>query len=129
MSMNKMEELEFLIEVRDQTTGISYHDDMTVCCGRFLADPEEKKELTLKAEVTITMSRIKYKERAGYFESVFYDEEASRTVNKAVISKINEIINNKIKKVREEVRDILKIPEEKPKEGIEQDHDQEGDTI
>ena len=58
---------------------------------------------------------------------MFYDTKVPQAINRAVINKFGEIINDRIKELRLKVRGIMGIPGEKGKE-IEQDYNQEGGT-
>jgi len=136
-----MEELEFLLKIRDhQSIGVSYHDEISIDCGRFENNKETGKidcgrfennketgKMVLKARIEITMSKFTHEEEGRYFESMFYNTKLPEAINKAIIIKFKEDINTRIKELREKARDVLGIPEQK-QEKIIGDIDTEGGT-
>jgi len=123
-----MEELEFLIKIRDhQHIGESYHDEICINCGTFENNKETGK-MVLKAKIEIVMSKFTHEGVGSYFESMFYNTKTPEAVNKAIIIKFKEDINARIKELREKARDVLGIPEQK-QEKIIGDINIEGGTI
>lgn len=128
--MQILEELEFLMKVRDQKSiGVSYHDNISIYCKSFESN-KSSKELKLKAEVEITMSKLTHEKEGRYFESLFYNTKVPDVIDKALINKFKEIVNDRIKELREKAREVLGIPEGKHKKEIGKDYIPEGgDTI
>lgn len=122
--MNKIEELEFLRELRELSLGVSTHDNIEIYCRDF----EAKKEVTeLETTIVIRVNKTNWKKSGRYIESMFYNNRMREAIEKAIVVRFKEMMSDRASEVRREAREILGIPE-KQEETMEKDHDQEGGT-
>lgn len=125
MSMNTLEELEFLLELQDQSIGTSSHDDVEVYCHMF--EKAGDKADGLKAEVKINMRRIDFKKTGSYISEMFYEAKMPDAVNEAIIAVFKKAIGDKVIQLRGKAREVLGIPEERHEEGAGQEYNTPGE--
>lgn len=126
--MNTLEELEFLLELQDQSTGVSSHDDIEVYCKMF--EKAGDKTDGLKAEVRINMRKNDSKKTGSYLETMFYEAKMPDAVNEAIIAVFKKAIKDKVIQLREKARETLGIDKETKTESVyTPDLEEGGDTI
>lgn len=109
-NMNKLEEIEFLLSLQNQTINTRSFDDIEIYCAHF--ESERDKTIAYPEEL-LTRAGIRFKkvhdfdEKKGYLESLIYNSKLKEDIERVMISNIKKAIDDKIKRLREEVKITL----------------------
>lgn len=106
--MNKIDELEFLLELQALSIGVSTHDNIEINCKAFEAH-EKKTELT--SLVGINVNKTDWEKAGKYIENLLYCSKMSGEINDIIVAKFKEAIQERIQTIRKEVRENLGITE------------------
>lgn len=106
--MNKVDELEYLLELKALTIGALGHNNIAVNCKTFKA---QDKETELRTEIIIKVNKTDWGISGKYIEEMLHDGKIRDTIDNTIIMKIEEMINNGIKNTREDIKFNLGITE------------------
>ena len=124
--MNTLEELEFLLELQNQSMGISTHDDVEIYCKMF--EKAEDKTDGLEAEIEINIRRINFKETGSYIKTMFYEAKMPDAVINVIIDVFKKAIEDRIIRLREKAMETLGINKETKTESAYDPDSKEGGT-
>ena len=106
--MNKVDELEYLLELQALTMGALDHNNIAVNCKSFRA---QDKETELRAEIIIRINKTDWGISGKYVEGMLHSGEIRDSINSSIIMRIKEMIKDKINNIREDIRFNLGITE------------------
>ena len=106
--MNKVDELEYLLELQALTMGALDHNNIAVNCKSFRA---QDKETELRTEIITKVNKTDWGISGKYIEEMLHDGKIRESIDGTIIMKIKEMIKNKIKNIREDIRYNLGITE------------------
>ena len=124
--MNKIDELEFLLELQALTIGNLCHNSIAVNCKTFRA---QDKETELEAEIIIKVNKTNWGIAGKYIEEMLHDGKIRDDIDRTIVMRIKEIIENKIQAIREIAISNLGIIDkewEYKKEKLLEDHQEIG---
>jgi len=104
--MNKVDELEYLLELQALTMGSLGHNNIAVNCKSFRA---QDKETELRTEIIIKVNKTDWGISGKYIEEMLHDGQIRDSIDRAIIIKIKEMIKDKIKNLREDIKINLGI--------------------
>jgi len=108
--MSKIEEISFL-KLLQGKTGNGLDSDIKVNCGLFII--EEEKSKMLNSKITIRPQGMsKEKKTIEVLKEILENTTITKEIENCITKNIEEEINKKIRKLREDVRDILGIKDE-----------------
>lgn len=120
--MNKMEELEFLIELQGLSLGTISHNEIEVYCKDFQRYEKNNK---LETKIVINVRKIDWEKAGNYIQGFLYNGRIRVDIENFIINKIKEIMEEKTINLRREIRENLGI-QEGPLTEIKIDHDISG---
>lgn len=106
--MNKIDELEYLLELKALTMGALDHNNIAVNCKTFRA---EDKETELRTEIIIKVNKTDWEISGKYIEEMLHDGKIRDSICSTIIIRIEGMIKDKIKNIREDIRFNLGITE------------------
>lgn len=106
--MNKIDELEFLLELQELSLGISIHDNIEVYCKDF---KRLEKTQRLECPVVINVRKTDWEISGRYIENMLVINKIREDIEKVIVAKFKRIIEDRILEIRKEVRDNLGITE------------------
>ena len=107
--MNKVDELEYLLELQTMTMGALDHNNIAVNCKSFRA---QDKETELRTEIIIKVNKTDWEISGKYIEEMLHDGKIRDSIDNTIIMKVKEMIENKIKNIRGDIRFNLGMTEE-----------------
>ena len=106
--MNKIDELEYLLELQALTMGALDHNNIAINCKSFRA---EDKETELRTEIIIKVNKTDWGISGKYIEEMLHDGKMRDSIDSTIVMRIKEIIKDKIKNIRKDIKFNLGITE------------------
>ena len=106
--MNKIDELEFLLELQALTMGALDHNNIAINCKSFRA---QDKETELRTEIIIKVNKTDWGISGKYIEEMLHDGQIRDSIVSKIIMRIEEMIKDKIQSIREVAISNLGITE------------------